>query len=348
MYFEITNSPISVLPNSTQITNNIWLHRQHTESMQGYRLGEYGGNFVYFDLLKLELSVDFSFYKDFVLVQNPSQGILLTNINHIGPTVSQTVVNARITSNGIVFNHYDMGYCLQNNKQSSKFMVMSNVKNLLIENIQEIKKYVDHLSIAYSGGLDSSTLAWVAYEQKIKFTVVVTKDFEHIWSNLPFDCKYCDLTLPANPPKFAWASKTVEHFYQIDSCVGGFYGDVAVLHHNDLYHQSKNLIHHNSSNNYHFNTNSTLPKFSNSTQLKGSIAKIQLIPQFRHWFDHYVIYDAYRDPRIVKTVLQLSLFDLIDQFGSAYIQKYILTGIDARCIDFVCDYKNDYSKFDHC
>lgn len=345
MYFEITTRPTSVLPNSKQISSNTWLHQLHTASMQGYRLGDHGGNFVTFDHVDLSLVINFSFYKDFFLTQNLAQGTLLTNIDDSGSKISQTVIAAQITHNKINFGYYNTRSMLQPKSNALRSHVIAKIKNFLIENILEIKKHVGQLSIAYSGGLDSSTVAWLAHQQKIKFTAVVSQDFRHLWPNLPFDCRYCDLVPAPGGTKFAWPSNTVDHFYQIDSCVGGFYGDVAVLHHKDLYHQSKRLTNHITNNSYHNDTTCALPEFLSITQLNASVVKIQLIPQFRHWFDNYETPDPYRDPRVVETVMQLGLWNLVEQFDSAYIQRQILDGIDANCVDFVCDHKNDYTKF---
>lgn len=349
MYFEITKSPKSVLPFSKQISKNIWIHQSHNLIFQGYRLDEHGGNFL--EIIKTEsgLQINLSFYKDFCLWQSTDQGILVTNIQCLELSLPQSTIQVTIHDEKITTKQYDLTTCLYPLSIScSKTTVVEQTKRILIENLLQLKLRCDDLYIAYSGGLDSSTLAWIAHQQNIKFTAVIDNRFKSFWPDLPFNCVYIDLIPDSGDCQFEWSGKTVKHFYQIDQCVGGFYGDCTVLHHNDLYHQSSNLTQSDSINSYHPNQTSLLPRFKNTVQLKQGIIKIQSTPHFRHWFDNYEIFDPYRDPRLLATVMQLSLEDLIDQFDQAYIQKIILHNIDVDYHNGVCDYKNDYSKFKIC
>jgi len=349
MYFEISKCSKSILPFSKQISKNIWWHRSHDAMLQGYQLGEHGGNFLKIVETDFDLQINLSFYKDFCLSQDIDRGILLTNIQCLESLLPQSTIQVTVHDEKITTKQYDLTTFLQPPANiCRKITVVEKIKRILIENLLQLQSHCDDFYIAYSGGLDSSTLAWIAHQQNIKFTAVIDNKFKSFWPDLPFKYVYADLVSESGDSQFEWLGKTVEHFYQIDQCVGGFYGDCTILHHNDLYHQSCNLTQSSSVDSYHPNHTSLLPKFKNTIQLKQSIAKIQLTPHFRHWFDNYEIVDPYRDPRLVQTILQLSLKDLIDQFDQAYIQKMILHNIDVNYHNYVCDYKNDYSKFKIC
>lgn len=347
MYFEITRNPNSVLPISDCIGSSTWLHRAYQQDFYGYQLGKHGGNFVNFDLSKSKLVVDFSFYKDFVLTQDLPNGILLSNINSQLPTVFNGVVTADLTDAEVKFANYDLRHIFSNKASISLEQAASIVKNILVENLKKIATERE-LLISYSGGLDSGTLAWLSYYENIPFTAVVENRFKQVW-NLPFDHCYLDLLSSPPAPAYHWDTPIAAHFYHPESSgiVGGFYGDIALLHHRDLYYQSCHLTTTNLDLHEHYDRapKSQFPQFQNRYSMLGGIVKLHMIPQFRQWFENFEILDAYRDPRLVETVLQLDIDDLLIQFKTAYIQKYIINNMSNTCWKFLCDYKNDYSKF---
>ena len=65
----------------------------------------------------------------------------------------------------------------------------------------------------------------------------------------------------------------------------------------------------------------------------------------RQWFNDFQMLDPYRDPRLFETILRLPLNDLVEQFGTAKIQKDIMKMISTEWFDTLCEYKNDYKKF---
>ena len=346
MYFEITNRAESVLPVSHKISDDVWLHRQNAQLSHGYRLGEHGGNFISFDIQHCALGISFGFYKDFVLTQDLAQGVLLSNIQPNLMPLSGSVVAAHVDQLGIKFTYRKLDSVFAKKSHLSLQQVAHQVRTLLIENLKTIQQQ-GPLLIAYSGGLDSSTLAWLAHHAGLKFTAVVDPEYNLPVDLLPFDCVYSSLASGPNLPSYIWQADTVSHFYHNDRCVGGFYGDLALLHHRDLFAQAQQLTSTSFDQWEHYDATPgvQLVPFRNHNAMLASIVKLHLMPQFRQWFDNFEIFDAYRDPRLFEAVLQLSTDDLLLQFKTAYIQKYLVSEIDQQCWKVMCDYKNDYTKF---
>lgn len=347
MYFEVTRNPKSVLPISDRIGNSTWLHRAYQQDFCGYQLGIYGGNFINFDQSRDELEIGFSFYKDFVLTQDLSNGVLLSNINRHLPAVSSGIVAARISSTEVKFTNYDIRRIFSNKVPISLTQAAVVVKRILIENLKKVAAD-RRLLISYSGGLDSGTLAWLSHHENIPFTAVVEPRLKKIW-NLPFDHCCFDLVDAPSDPEHQWSAPVAAHFYHSESngTVGGFYGDLALLHHRDLYYQSCHLATTDLDMHEHYDRapSSQLPKFQNYYSMLSSIVKLHMVPQFRQWFDDFEIIDVYRDPRLFETVLQLNVDDLLTQFKTAHIQKYLINSMSNTAWNFLCNHKNDYSKF---
>jgi hypothetical protein len=260
-------------------------------------------------------------------------------------------VQAVVDHNSIKFKYYDTKQFLQPSKAATIQTVADAVRNILIENLLTIQGVSKDLHVAYSGGLDSGTLAWLCHSQRIPFTALIDNRFAKYWPNIPFLKKTVELSNFPGETKFTWSSFTADHFYIdfLNNCVGGFYGDLAVLHHKDLYYQSTKIIkdHQLSAEAmYDQATDSNLPKFLTFDQMMLSVLQLHLIPKFRQWFDHFQIADPYRDPRIVELVLGLAPEQLQRQFKTAILQKQILNDINCNCWDFLCEHKNDYSKFE--
>jgi hypothetical protein len=348
LYFEITNRAESVLPVTDKIYDGVWLHRQTAQLNYGYCLGQHGGNFINFDIQLPRLDISFGFYKDFVLTQDPGQGILLSNIQPSLTPLPGSVIAAHVSESGIKFAHRKLDSVFTKKSHLSLQQVAHTVRALLIENLKTIQQQAP-LLIAYSGGLDSGTLAWLAHSEGLKFTAVVDPEYNLPVDLLPFDWVYSSLTHGPDLPAHAWSANTVSHFYHedINQCVGGFYGDLALLHHRDLFGQSQQLTSTCFAHTEHYDTapDSQLTPFQTHNAMLASIVKLHLAPQFRQWFDNFEIFDAYRDPRLFEVVLQLGIDDLLLQFKTAYIQKYLVGQIDQQCWKVLCDYKNDYTKF---
>ena len=349
MYFELTTSPVSVLGHSTLIANGIWLHRSQDCSRYGYALGEHGGNFLHFDFLK-QLNIQFSFYKDFELTQDLSQGILLSNIYNNQKKLPNNIIGATLTDQNLTFVYYDVKRFLKPSGGVDINQAVSEIESVLLENLTHLQQLTKKLYVAYSGGLDSGTIAWLCHKHRIDFTAVVDYRFANFWPNLPFDIEISNLTNTPGDTQFVWNSTVADHFYhpQFNRCIGGFYGDLALLHHGHVYNQSKDLVEEITDSEYDKTVVGSLQKFSSVTALLASVVKLHSGCEFRQWFDDFEIYDPYRDPRLLTAVLNLNLNDLVWQFKTAGIQKQILNNLEVDCWNFLCDYKNDYSKFQVC
>ena len=335
------------MPITEYVGHSTWLHRAYQQNFYGYRLGSYGGNFVNFNQSISELEVEFSFYKDFVLTQDLSKGILLSNIDNQLTSVPCSVISAKLNNGEIKFTNYDIRHIFLNKALIDLTQAAAIVKNILIENLRSVAADRKVL-ISYSGGLDSGTLAWLSHYENIDFTAVVENRFKTTWE-LPFDCYYSKLLKTPSDPLYHWTSPTVDHFYHpaLNGTVGGFYGDIALLHHRDLYYQSQHLTANNLEHYEHYDClpSSQLPQFRDRNAMLSSIVKLHLRPHFRQWFDNFEIVDVYRDPRLFESILRLDIDDLLIQFKTAYIQKHLINSMSRECWNFLCDYKNDYSKF---
>lgn len=350
MYFEITTNPKSRLPISNKIASNIWLHRQIDQQFHGYKLGSYGGNYIEFDMFDAGLRVNFGFYKDFMLTQDLSCGILLSNIDPTLTPLSNSVISAKIVNSEIKVEHYNLREVFKRINTLSLTQVVKSVETILIENLKEIQS-VFPLQISYSAGIDSGTLAWLAHRENLDFVAVIESNSKLPAKELPFKWIYAQLIETHSSGLFTWSSNAVAHFYQpeFNKCVGGFYGDLSLLHHRDLYYQSEHLLNIPiNEEHYDKDPSSNFTLFQNYNTLISSIIKMHLTPTFRQWFDDFEIVDAYRDPRLFELVLSLNHRDLLLEFKTAIIQKSIINNIDTKCWDFLCDYKNDYSKFKVC
>ena len=348
MYFEITNSAESALPISCKISDNIWLHRQQEHSHQGYCLGNHGGNFVNFDIKKSSLDVNFGFYKDFILTQDFTQGILLSNIRPELTPISSSMISAHVSNSEIKFKNYDVVSIFKKKSYQSLQQVAITVKNIIVDNLKKIQE-LGPLTIAYSGGLDSGILALLAHSENLEFTAVVDPVYNLPVKKIPFSWCYSSLTKCNLFTLYSWPAVSAPHFYhqEFNRCVGGFYGDLSMLHHRDLFYQGQYLTTTNFDkwDHYDITPSSCWTPFRDYNSMLAGIIKLHLTPQFRQWFDNFEIFDAYRDPRLFEAVLQLNIDDLLLQFKTAYIQKYLIDNINFQFREFVCDQKNNYSKF---
>lgn len=299
----------------------------------GYKLGEYGGNFVEFH----DGVVKFSYHKDFKLYKNNE--ILLSNISINGEELPNDIVEYNLVTQEYKQYQYDLSDLAYD-------VVINRVKDILLENIQQCIK-LSLPKIVYTAGLDSSTLAYLAQHNGIDFTCVIPDKYKNVFS-LPFkniESYECQLQ-----PEFIIQLGTMNNikpgFYQAENnnLITGYYGDNTVLHHKELYHQTKHLC-DVSVELYDLTPPSITSLLNSKEDIINAVKYINTQNYFRHWFDTFQILDPYRDPRLIETVLSLPLKDLIEQFGSAKIQKDIIKSMNRDWINNICEHKNDYSKF---
>lgn len=299
----------------------------------GYKLGECGGNYVEFTSDKIK----FSFHKDFKLYRNSD--IQLTNIEIEGEELPNDIIEYDLKTGDYVRKQFDIGTLDYDT-------VINRVTELLLENIKSCAK-LSFPKIVYTAGLDSSTLAYLAYFNNIDFTCLIHEKYTDRFT-VPFSkIEYVQYqTLPEFPISNGSSYNIKPGFYQLEhsNLITGYYGDNTILHHKELYHQTRHL--HNVPVKLYDLTPPQVNTLLNSkTEIINAVLYINTQNYFRQWFDCFQILDPYRDPRLIETILSLPLNDLIEQFGSGNIQKTIIKNMNTSWAENICEFKNDYSKF---
>lgn len=301
--------------------------------LYGYKLGEHGGNFVEF----IDNKIKFSLHKDFKLYRTSE--IFLTNITVEGEELPNDIIEYDLETHEYKRYQPIIG-------QLSYENVVQKITNILLENIQTCLELSDP-KIVYTAGLDSSTLAYLAHYHGIDFTCLIHDKYKDKF-HVPFNnIRYCEFQ---QNPEFVTVYGPIDNikpgFYQDENnyLITGYYGDNTILHHKELYHQTKHLCQVDI-NLYDLTAPSFDTKLNSKEDIINAVIYINTQNYFRQWFDDFQILDPYRDPRLFETVLSLPLKDLIEQFGSAKIQKDIIRSMNNVWLKNICEHKNDYSKF---
>ena len=329
MYFILSHNQ-SDLPFHTKI-NDLWLSSSHEPRNYGYKLGNCGGNYVTFT----DTGIDFSFHKDFKLYKNDD--ILLTNLK---------IEGTEVPSDTLYFDYVDrkpVQYVPILADEIWYPSILTKVYEILVENLIACHKLGAN-KIAYTAGLDSSTLAYITQYHQRLFDCVIDKTYEDRFKNLPF--KYIIYETRQSRPldNIDYGEYVRDSFYQHDKLITGFYGDLTVTHNGDMYNQSKKI----------YETKMPLydPKepndyilFNSKEDIINAIYYINTHTYFRHWFPDFQILDPYRDPRLFEMVSRLSTKDLIEQIGTGKIQKNIIGSFNKKWVKNLCDTKNNYDKF---
>jgi hypothetical protein len=354
MYFEITTTSKSALEYSLELPNNQWLHTcwpVTDYSQVGYQLGQHGGNFVNFAIdTNFNIAIEFSFYKDFYLTHSPADGIILSNINDNLKKISNTVISAKLYNGKLKLIHYELTKVFNNHYPITFDHAVDQFEQRLLENIIQCTRLKTPTKIVYTGGLDSSTSAFVAQHHNVDFIAIVNSAHKKYWKQLPFtQIQYSqDLAAPTCLTFPGPTNNIKSSFYQIefDKSITGFYGDLVMVHNHTWFNQCAHL----STNQYRYPvydktvvTNATL--IFDEVRSRIAILKNHSLPWFRHWFKNFEILDPYRDPEILKITLSLNFQDLVEQAATGRIQKQLLDKLGVDRSKFICDYKNDYSKF---
>lgn len=335
MYFVLSKNKAN-LPYHKNI-NGLWLSTLHDVDMYGYQLGDVGGNYVNFT----DSSINFSLHKDYKLYS--SEDIILTNIEINGSLLPSNIISFDFLTHSCTY------YEFSNGSELSYDLVVKNVYDILLENLNACAK-ISEPKIVYTAGLDSSTLAYMAHANNIDFTCLIDSRYKDRFKNLPFaNIEYVEFQrYPEFEISYGPVDNIKEGFYQPENnmLITGYYGDNSVVHNTDMFYQAKHL-HPNPDDIflYHIKEPSNYTKYNSKQEMLEGIKYINSQNYFRHWFDNFQILDPYRDPRLSSAIMQLSLFDLIEQVGSAKIQKDIIASLDSKWLDNLCEHKNDYSKF---
>ena len=335
MYFVLSKNKTN-LPHHKNV-NGLWLSTLYDVDMYGYKLGDVGGNYVKFT----DDGIKFSLHKDFKLYS--SDEVILTNIEMNGTQLPSDIVSFDfLTQSYKQYQFHAVNELPYTN-------VVNNIYEILLENLKTCIALA-HPKIVYTAGLDSSTLAYIAHANNIDFTCLIDSRYKDRFKNLPFtNIQYVEFQ---RYPEFQITSGPVENiregFYQPENnmLITGYYGDNCVVHNTDMFYQSKHL-HPKSSDIflYHVKEPSNYQSYNSKQEMIEGIKYINTQNYFRHWFDNFQILDPYRDPRLPCAIMQLTLYDLIEQVGSAKIQKDIVQSLSSDWLINMCDHKNDYSKF---
>jgi len=329
MYFTLSHTR-SALPFHLQI-NDLWLSTSHKLRSYGYKLGECGGDYVNFN----ESGIEFSFHKDFKLYKNDN--ILLTNLKIDGEELPSDI---------LYFDYVDrkpIQYTQRMGSEIGYTSVLTRVYEILLENLRTCYKLGAN-KIAYTAGLDSSTLAYIAEYHQRMFECVIDKTYEGRFNNLPFKhIKY--ETRQAKPnDDIDYGEYVRDSFYQHDKLITGFYGDLTVVHNGDMYNQARRLYETQLPLYDPKEPNDYIP-FNSKEDIINAIYYTNTHTYFRHWFPDFQILDPYRDPRLFEMICRLDTTDLIEQIGTGKIQKNIIGSFNKEWVNNLCDTKNNYDKF---
>ena len=312
------------------------------DGLLGYRLNEHGGNFVQVISTQHGSTVAWSFYQDFDLYQNLDHGILLSNDPRtVGSPIPPDTIGLDITAESMIWRY--MPWRSWFTTQRSRQEVISALVQRLLDNLSACLSVTHQpYKIVFTGGLDSSLLAFMALHHQHPFQCVINQDHRHVWSALPFaDIIY--RRSESRPDPWLPDSIVSESYYDDDmtDCITGFFGDTAMTHNRTLYDQCAGLD-PPSVELYDRNPPDPAPRFTNQFQAKQAVLNIMRTARFRQWFQDFRILDPYRDPGITQLVLSLPWVDLCAQFGNAWIQRDIIESLDPTWCEFLLQHKNEY------
>lgn len=329
MYFILSHVQYD-LPFKRQI-GNLWLSTTHEHTNYGYKLGECGGNYINFT----DQGIEFSFHKDFKLYTNDD--IVLTNLHIDGTEVSSDILYFDFAQKNFVKYVPALG------DEISYTDAILRVHEILLENINTCYN-LGATKIAYTAGLDSSTLAYIAEYHQHTFSCIVDKTYEGRFKNLPFKNIIYEERQARPTDSVDYGEYVRDSFYQHDKLITGFYGDLTVVHNGDMYNQSR-LLHVTDKPLYDPKPVNNYATFNTKQDIINAIYYTNTHTYFRHWFSDFQILDPYRDPRLFEIICQLNLVDLVEQIGTGKIQKDIVSSLNKEWLNNLCNTKNNYDKF---
>jgi hypothetical protein len=335
------------LPYHKKINDHFSFHSLQplNDNIIGWQFPPLGGNFIQLTDILDGIKIRFSFYKDFDLYADHTNDVLISNDpRYKGVTLDNDIIGIDVIGNSFQLYRMDWKTYLNPNVTADRGKVLAALKNRLLHNI-DICASIGRLptSIVYTGGLDSSLVAFLFNQTGRPFQCIINEDWKNLWPDLPFQ------SISYRKPSISnhrWASKehTKISFYESDltDCLTGFFGDTAMLHNNDLYHQCTKLIDISGAEIYDKTSPADYPKFHHHSQVYAAIVKIMKTTRFQQWFENFRILDPYRDPNLTAIILELSWSDLTSQFGSAWVQKEMITQIDPSFLSMILKNKNEY------
>ena len=333
MYFSLGHTKNNHLPFHYNI-NGKWLSTAYDlekQTLYGYK----PANYVEF----IDSQIKFSYLKDFKLMKNDD--IILTNLEIEGEYLPNDIIEYDINSESYSIYEIDISVELNYNTVKSK------VFDILTENILNCVNLYDP-KIVYTAGLDSGLIAYIAQQHNIDFTCVMLPKYKDKFKNLPFKrIRYSEMQKGIGID-YGRTDNIREGLYQHENnnLITGYFGDNTMLHHVDLFYQTEHLHPNSKSLSLYDNRQSNnFPKLNNKQDILNAVLNFNRACYHRQWFSNFQMLDPYRDPRLFETILRLPLVDLIEQFGTAKIQKDIMKSISMEWYDNLCKFKNDYTQF---
>jgi hypothetical protein len=329
MYFILSHTRQD-LPFHQQI-GDMWLSTTHNSKNYGYRLGVCGGNYVNFT----DQGIEFSFHKDFKLYKN--DGILLTNIATEGTEVSSDILYFDYNQKTAI------SYVSAPRDELSYDEAITNIHKILLENLNTCYE-LGASNIAYTAGLDSSTLAYIAEYHRHTFSCIIDNTYKNKLKDLPFKNVIYETRQQKPDDNVNYGEYVRDGFYQHNNLITGYYGDLTVVHNGDMYNQSR-LLHITNKPLYDPKPLNDYTTFNSKQDIINAIYYTNTHTYFRHWFPNFQILDPYRDPRLFEIICRLNLVDLVEQIGTGKIQKDIVSSLNKEWLNNLCNTKNNYDKF---
>lgn len=345
MIFTIGTRNILQYPHSHDLgTNGLTLYTQYPLSnwQFGYRLNRYGGNFVKFEIDQLCVRLTLSFWKDFDLWQDATAGVLISNDTRMsGTPLPNDLVSVEIQPSHMCFEYFPWREYLMPESQSVA-PILAHIVNALTANLQTCLTHSQNNKIVFTGGLDSSLLAFIALHRHWSFTAVINQTHREQWAQLPFaQIDYARSTQRSDP--WGESSHIKESYYDsgYDNCITAFFGDCVMLHNSTLFHQCRQL-HDEVVELYDRTADPTAVILPSDLHVLAAIKNTMTNTRFRQWFADFTILDPYRDPDLLRLIMQLDKPQRFRQFGSAWVQRQLITSMDPAWAQLLCKNKNVY------
>lgn len=348
MIFSISSHDDERLPYHKKINDQLSFHSLEPirDQIIGWKFPPLGGNFIELIDIDTVMKFSFSFYKDFDLYADPTKNVLISNDpRYQGTPLDNDIIGLDINKNNYRMHRMNWKPYLNPTIESDQSGIIANLKKRLLHNLEICADIaVSPVKIVYTGGLDSSLSAFLFHQTGKSFKCIINEDCKNFWSDLPFQSISYRKSGIRND---RWGSQ--EHikksFYDSDltDCITGFFGDTAMLHNNDLYHQCLDLMEYKIQELYDKSLPIFYTKFVRRDQAYASIIKMMKITRFQQWFEDFRILDPYRDPELTLIILKLPWKDISSQFGSAWVQKEMIRQIDPYFTQLILKHKNEYS-----
>jgi hypothetical protein len=237
MLFTISKQNIHEYPHCQTLVAGYKLYTNFeftsTNKLIGYKLGDHGGNFIEFIRCDLVgLIIKSSFFKDFDFYSDSNSEVLLSNNPHYyKPTLRyRDTLVFYIDGDNIRTENFSWNSFFQTTDDTNQVL---KIKERLIQNINTCHLLDSNKTkIAFTGGLDSGTLAFLVHHYKqFDFDCIVNQCHVEILDNLMFDNVIIESS-SVRTGILGGDANIKETYYQeyLNHTIHGFYGDCTLLH----------------------------------------------------------------------------------------------------------------------